>query len=67
MPGRSQRLAQGGHDQPACKAGFAEPDLGLGGVHVDIHLRRFDVDEQHRCRVPVTAEEIGIGGPQGAV
>ena len=66
MPGLGQRVTQRRDDQPARDPWLAEPDLGLGGMYVDVHPLRRAVDEEGDGGVPVTAEEIRIGSAQRA-
>ena len=65
MPRFGQRMAQRRHDQAARHAGFAEPHLGLGGMHVHVHPFGVADQVQHRRRMPVTAQHIHIGRAQG--
>ena len=60
-----ERSAQAADDEAANRRRVAEPDLGLGGVHVDVDLVERDLDEQSGDRVAVTGEEIAVGGAQG--
>ncbi len=65
MPGFGERMAQPGNDQTACKSRIAEPDLGLGGMHIDIDQFRVAVNKQGRNRMAIPAEKVEIGGAQG--
>ena len=64
MPRPGQGVAQRRHHQPAGGVGFAEPDLGLGGVDVDVHALRVAGQEQHRRRVPPCGKHVEIARPQ---
>ncbi len=39
----------------------AETHLVLGGMHIDVHHRRIDVEEQHEGRMPAAEQHIAIG------
>ena len=65
VAGGVQGVAQGADDQAAHQGRVAEPDLGLGGVDVDVHVQRVDVQEQDGGRVPVPRQKVGIGAAQG--
>ena len=58
-------MPQARDDQPAHRAGVAEPDLGFGGVDVHINKRRVAVDKERRHRVPITRQHVHISGAQG--
>ena len=64
MAGGGQGVPQGADDQAADQGRIAEPDLGLGGVDVDVDIERIDVEEEHRRRVTVAGQEVGIGAAQ---
>ena len=59
-----ESVAQGAHNQAAHQRRIAEPHLGLCGVDVHIDVERIDVEKQHRRRMPVAGEEVGIGAAQ---
>ncbi len=67
MAGGGQGVAQAADDQAAHQGRIAEPDLGLGRVDVDVDEQRVDLEEQHRRRVAVAGQEVGIGAAQGAL
>ena len=53
-----KRLVQGVEDKLVDAARIAETHLGLGRVHVDVYLRRVDLEEQHVGRVAVVMQHI---------
>ena len=59
-------MPQAADDQAPDPGRVAEPDLGLGGVDVDVDLVAGEVDEQGDDRMAVAGEQILIGGPDGA-
>ena len=67
MPGAGQSMSQGPDDQAAHQRRVAEAHLGLGRVDVDVDVERVDLEEQHRRRMPVAGEEVGVGPAQGAL
>ncbi|MNI46244.1 hypothetical protein D3C73_1006960 [compost metagenome] len=67
MPRGVQGVAQGADDQAAHQRRIAEAHLGLGRVDVHIDIKRVDVDEEGRRRMPVARQEVGVGPPQGAL
>ena len=49
------------HDQRADQAGIAEPDFGLGGMHVGIDLLRLQRHEQRHDRMAVARQIVRVG------
>ena len=45
----------------------AEPNLGLGGVDVDVDLPRIDLEEQDDRRVAGGIDQAAVGLPDGVV
>ncbi len=55
MTSFGQRMFQGRDDQAACKAGFAESNLGFGRVDVDVYAFGVARQEQGDGGVAVAA------------
>ena len=65
VSGPGQRVAQRRDDQPAHQTGVAEPNLGLGGVDVDVDKVGRAADKKGGRRVSAPCEDVHIGGAQG--
>ena len=57
MAGPGQGMAQGADDPSTDEPGIAEPDLGLGRMHVHIDQFVRQVEEEGGGRMPVAGEE----------
>ena len=66
MHGRGQRLLQRADDQPAHEAGIAEAHLGLGRMHVDVHLARIELEKSASAGMPAAGQVIRVGGAHRA-
>ncbi len=55
MASFGEGVFQGRDDKAACKTGFAEPDLGFGGVDVDVYAFGIAGKEQGDGGVAITA------------
>ena len=49
------------HNQRPNQPGVAEPQFGLGRMHVDVDLTRRKRDEQRQHGMPVARQIVGIG------
>ena len=63
---RIERAAQARDDHAANQRRVAETHLGLGGVDIDVHLQRRDVEEQGDDRMAIARQHVGIGAAQRA-
>ena len=61
-----QRLAQRADHEAAHQPRVAEAHLGLRGMHVDVDQLRVAGEEEHRRRVAVAGEQVGVGRAQRA-
>ena len=61
-----QPFLQRVHQQRAHQAGIAEPHLGLGRMHVHVHLARRQRDEQRDDRMAVARQIVGVGAAHHA-
>ena len=59
----AQRAMQGVEDELVHGARVAEPHLGLGRMHVDVHLTRVDLQEQHEGGMAVVVQHVLVGLP----
>ena len=59
-----QRTAQAGHDHATDQRRVAKAHFGLGGMDVDVHLQRRDIQEQGDHRMAIARQHVGIGAPQ---
>ena len=67
MAGGGQRMARRADDEAAHQPGIAEAHLGLGGMDVDVHLLRRQLEEQRHHGMAVAGEEILIGAAHRAL
>ena len=56
-----QRTMQRAVKEVMHHAAVAEAHFMLGRMHVDVHHRRVDIEEQHKRRVPAIEQHIAIG------
>jgi hypothetical protein len=64
VPCRIECASEAADDQAADSARVAKADLGLGGVHVDVHFIARKLNEEGDDRVTVAGEEVLIGAPR---
>jgi len=64
VPGLNERLFDGPDEQSANQLGIAKSHIRLCRVHIDIHLRRIQVEKENDDGVPVSCQHIGIGAAQ---
>ena len=61
VTGTGERMAQRPDNQAAHQSGIAKPDLGLGGVNIDVDLTGREHDIEGDDGMAITGEEILIG------
>ena len=60
-----QRLVQRVENELVHRARVAEAYFGFGGMHIDVDQLRVDVEKQHKRRVTVVMQYVGIGLADG--
>ncbi len=60
-----QRAADGTDDQCPHRAGIAEPQLGLGGVHIDVKFLGREVEPQGNHGMPAGGDDVAVGDTDG--
>ena len=56
----SQRRPYGPHYERVGRAPTAQPHGALGGVHVDVHLARPELEPQQRRRMPLLGQQVSV-------